>query len=62
MPTPRSAARVLIVDDEEDTAMLLREALRRRGFSVDAVLSGADWGTRLPDRHGPFGYWPDGPI
>ncbi len=42
MPTPRSQARVLIVDDEEDTATLLREALRRRGFSVDAVFSGAE--------------------
>ncbi len=42
MTTARADARILIVDDEEDTAMLLRDALRRRGWTVDAVLSGAD--------------------
>jgi len=42
MSTSRAAARILIVDDEEDTALLLRDALRRRGFTADAVLSAAD--------------------
>ena len=28
---------ILIVDDEEDTAVLLRDSLRKRGFDVDAV-------------------------
>jgi two-component system, NtrC family, response regulator AtoC len=42
MTTSRADARILIVDDEEDTALLLRDALRRRGFTVDAVLSGAE--------------------
>ncbi|MBL9020447.1 MAG: sigma-54-dependent Fis family transcriptional regulator [Myxococcales bacterium] len=42
MRTARPDARILIVDDEEDTALLLRDALRRRGWAVDAVLSGAD--------------------
>jgi two-component system response regulator HydG len=42
MTTARADARILIVDDEEDTAMLLRDALRRRGWQVDAVLSAAD--------------------
>jgi two-component system response regulator HydG len=31
---------ILIVDDEEDTAVLLRDSLRKRGFDVDAVTSG----------------------
>jgi DNA-binding NtrC family response regulator len=31
---------ILIVDDDEDTATLLVEALRRRGFEVDSVSSG----------------------
>ncbi len=31
---------ILIVDDEEDTALLLRDSLRKRGFDVDAVTSG----------------------
>ncbi|MEO8704557.1 MAG: sigma-54 dependent transcriptional regulator, partial [Kofleriaceae bacterium] len=31
---------ILIVDDDEDTAALLVEALRRRGFDVDSVSSG----------------------
>ena len=31
---------ILIVDDEEDTAILLRDSLRKRGFDVDAVTSG----------------------
>ncbi len=42
MTTSRADARILIVDDEEDTALLLRDALRRRGFTVDSVFSGAD--------------------
>jgi DNA-binding NtrC family response regulator len=42
MTTSRADARILIVDDEEDTAHLLRDALRRRGFTVDAVLSAAE--------------------
>jgi DNA-binding NtrC family response regulator len=40
MSTDRANARILIVDDEEDTSHLLCEALRRRGFTVDAVASG----------------------
>ncbi|MBL0212314.1 MAG: sigma-54-dependent Fis family transcriptional regulator [Myxococcales bacterium] len=39
MATTRAEARILIVDDDEDTAMLLRDALRVRGFTVDAVFS-----------------------
>ncbi|CAN5292541.1 sigma-54 dependent transcriptional regulator [soil metagenome] len=31
---------ILIVDDEEDTALLLRDSLRKRGFEVDSVTSG----------------------
>ena len=31
---------ILIVDDDEDTAILLRDSLRKRGFDVDAVTSG----------------------
>src|SRR4051812_12509700 len=42
MSTARADARILIVDDEEDTAVLLRDALRRRGFTVDSCLSGAE--------------------
>ncbi|HEU0034973.1 MAG TPA: sigma-54 dependent transcriptional regulator [Kofleriaceae bacterium] len=34
-------ARVLLVDDEEDTALLLRDILRKRGFEAEAVFSGA---------------------
>jgi len=30
---------ILIVDDEDDTAVLLRDSLRKRGFDVDAVNS-----------------------
>ena len=30
---------ILIVDDDEDTAILLRDSLRKRGFDVDAVNS-----------------------
>jgi CheY-like chemotaxis protein len=33
--------RVLVVDNDEDVALLLRDRLRHRGFSVDAVESGA---------------------
>jgi DNA-binding NtrC family response regulator len=33
-------ARILVVDDEEDTALLLRDVLRKRGYQCDAVLSG----------------------
>ena len=39
--TGRSPARVLVVDDEEDTALLLRDVLRKRGYACEAVLSGA---------------------
>ena len=28
---------ILIVDDDDDTAVLLRDSLRKRGFDVDAV-------------------------
>lgn len=31
---------ILIVDDDEDAALLLRDALRRRGFTADAIDSG----------------------
>src|SRR5690348_9558891 len=31
---------VLIVEDDQDTALLLAESLRRRGFKVEAVYSG----------------------
>jgi two-component system response regulator HydG len=31
---------ILIVDDEEDTALLLRDSLRKRGFDVESVTSG----------------------
>jgi len=37
--TERTDASVLIVDDEEDTAQLLCDVLRKRGFAVDAVYS-----------------------
>src|SRR4029078_434201 len=30
---------ILIVDDDDDTAVLLRDSLRKRGFDVDAVNS-----------------------
>ena len=30
---------ILIVDDDEDTALLLRDSLRKRGFDVDCVNS-----------------------
>jgi len=30
---------ILIVDDDDDTAVLLRDSLRKRGFAVDAVNS-----------------------
>jgi DNA-binding NtrC family response regulator len=42
MPDARTHARILIVDDEEETAMLLVAVLRKRGFTADYVLSGAD--------------------
>src|SRR5688500_10017871 len=42
MSTARADARILIVDDEEDTAVLLTNVLRKRGFSADAVFSGAE--------------------
>jgi two-component system response regulator HydG len=41
MPIPRAAARILVVDDEEDTALLLQDLLKRRGFDVEAVFSAA---------------------
>lgn len=39
MTIPRANAKILVVDDEEDTAMLLQDLLRRRGYDVDAVFS-----------------------
>ncbi len=42
MSTARADARILIVDDEEDTAVLLTNVLRKRGFAADAVFSGAE--------------------
>jgi len=30
---------ILIVDDDDDTAVLLRDSLRKRGYDVDAVNS-----------------------
>ena len=39
-PSDRANARILVVDDEEDTALLLRDILRKRGFSVEACFSG----------------------
>jgi two-component system response regulator AtoC len=41
MTTPRADARILIVDDEEDTALLLRDVLRKRGYHVEALYSAA---------------------
>ncbi len=41
MGIPRSAARILIVDDEEDTAILLQDLLKKRGYDTEAVFSGA---------------------
>ena len=34
---PEVNGTILIVDDDEDTAVLLRDSLRKRGFDVDAV-------------------------
>ncbi|MGN6110980.1 MAG: sigma-54-dependent transcriptional regulator [Kofleriaceae bacterium] len=39
--TERPNATVLVVDDEEDTALLLRDLLRKRGYVAEAVTSGA---------------------
>ena len=39
MPIPRATARILVVDDEEDTALLLQDLLKRRGYDVEAVFS-----------------------
>ena len=41
MAIRRADAHILVVDDEEDTAMLLRDILRNRGYHAEAVLSGA---------------------
>jgi two-component system response regulator HydG len=41
MAIPRGSARILVVDDEEDTAILLQDLLKRRGYDVEAVFSGA---------------------
>jgi two-component system response regulator HydG len=46
-PEERANARVLVVDDEEDTALLLRDILKKRGFSVDACFSGRECLERL---------------
>ncbi len=37
-----SPQRILVVEDEEDMAVLLRRALERRGFSVDLASDGAE--------------------
>ena len=42
MSIARADARILIVDDDEDTAVLLTNVLRKRGFAADAVFSGAE--------------------
>ncbi|HWU91490.1 MAG TPA: response regulator, partial [Kofleriaceae bacterium] len=39
--TLHSAAAVLVVDDESETASLLRDLLVKRGYRADAVTSGA---------------------
>ena len=41
MAIRRADAHILVVDDEEDTALLLRDILRSRGYHVEALLSGA---------------------
>jgi two-component system response regulator HydG len=38
----RAEAKVLVVDDAEDDALLLCEVLRKRGFTAEPVLSAAD--------------------
>jgi two-component system response regulator HydG len=38
---PRSDSTILVVDDDEDTAALLREVLERRGYRAVALSSGA---------------------
>src|SRR5437868_5174370 len=40
MGIPRSEARILVVDDDEDTALLLCDLLKKRGYEVEAVFSG----------------------
>ena len=47
MPEDRTGARILVVDDEEDTALLIRDILKKRGFSVDACFSGQQCLDRL---------------
>ena len=37
---PSTAAAVLVVDDENETATLLRDLLNKRGYRADAVMSG----------------------
>jgi len=39
-PAPQVTGSVLIVDDDEDTAMLVADGLRRRGLETEAVTSG----------------------
>ncbi|MDQ3334813.1 MAG: sigma-54 dependent transcriptional regulator [Myxococcota bacterium] len=46
-PEERATARILVVDDEEDTALLLRDILKKRGFSVEACFSGQQCLDRL---------------
>ena len=41
------AKRILIVDDDKECAMLLREALRIRGYETEEVFSGAEALRRL---------------
>ena len=41
MAIRRADAQILVVDDEEDTALLLCDLLRNRGYQVEAVFSGA---------------------
>ena len=42
MTDARTHARILVVDDEEETATLLVAVLRKRGFTADFVVSGAE--------------------
>src|SRR5262245_16421561 len=49
MPTT-SSGRILLVEDDEDAAFVLREALQRRGFEVENVLRGSQATQTLGDR------------
>jgi DNA-binding response OmpR family regulator len=47
---PVSPQRILVVEDEEDLAVLLRRALEARGFHVDLAADGAEALAALPTR------------